>query len=268
MRLRGRVDGEVLNEVKNLYSRRHRFILPLLSSFVVAGDSSEAIISMVTPYAQGGDMYGWIGTAKPSELPSYPPSMDDDVKRRDFILRSMASLSEALAYLHSKIGDRWCGHFDIKPHNILLFQEGAAWVWKLSDFGLSNLRSLDDEGTTEEIGTDEYQPPEYHKSPAETKYGPSFDVWSLGCVFLELLMVLVYNWTTNQTREMKKTLSRNSNFLFRSPPNISQWASHLRRGTHESRITRTLKVVLKMLTVEVESRLYAFDAAIDLMELT
>lgn len=268
MRLRGRVDGEVLNEVKNLYSRRHRFILPLLSSFVVAGDSSEAIISMVTPYAQGGDMYGWIGTAKPSELPSYPPSMDDDVKRRDFILRSMASLSEALAYLHSKIGDRWCGHFDIKPHNILLFQEGAAWVWKLSDFGLSNLRSLDDEGTTEEIGTDEYQPPEYHKSPAETKYGPSFDVWSLGCVFLELLMVLVYNWTTNQTREMKKTLSRNSNFLFRSPPNISQWASHLRRGTHESRITRTLKIVLKMLTVEVESRLYAFDAAIDLMELT
>ena len=268
MRLCGRVDGEVLNEVKNLYSRRHRFILPLLSSFVVAGDDSEAILSMITPYAQGGDMFGWIGTAKSSELPSYPPSMDDNVERRDFIFRSMVSLSEALAYLHSKIEDRWCGHFDIKPHNILLFQEGMEWVWKVSDFGLSSLSSLDDEGTTAEIGTDEYQPPDYHKSPVETKYGPSFDVWSLGCIFLELLMVLIYGWSTNQTREMKKTLSRSSKFLFRSCPNISRWASHLRRGTDESMITRALDVVLKMVTDKAEDRLYAFDAAIDLMELT
>ena len=250
-----------------MYSRRHRSVLPLLSSYVVSGDSSEAKLSMVTPYAQGGDMYGWIGTAKPSGMPSYPPSMDDDVERTDFILGSMASLSEALAYLHSKIGDRWCGHFDIKPHNILLFKEGESWIWKLSDFGLSDLRSLDDQGTTEEKGTDEYQPPEYHRSTAETQYGPSFDVWSLGCVFLELLTVLVYGWNTNKTRELKKALSQNSRFLFRSSPNIPGWVSHLRQGIQESRITCALDLVSQMLVVDIEHRLYAFDAAIDLMEL-
>ena len=258
----------MLNEVKNLYSRRHRFILPLLSSYVVADDSSKAVLSIVTPYAQGGDMYAWIGTAKSSELPSHPPSMHEEVVRKNFILGSMASLSEALAYLHSKIGGQWCGHFDIKPHNILLFQEGKAWVWKLSDFGLSNLRSLDDEGSTQEIGTDEYQPPEYHKSPAGTKYGPSFDVWSLGCIFLELLMVLTYSWTTNETRQMKRILSGDSKFSYRSALNVSQWENYLRHGIHDSSVIRALEIVHDMLSIKSECRLYAFDAAIDLMELT
>ena len=268
VRLRRPVNDEILKEVKNMYNRRHRFILPLLSSFIVAGESSEAIVSMIIPYAQGGDMYGWIGTAKPSEFPLYPPSMDDNVEREDFIFKSMASLSEALAYLHSKIEGQWCGHFDIKPHNILLFQEGDAWVWKMSDFGLSHMKSSDDQGTIGEIGTDEYQPPEYHKSPIDTKHGPSFDVWSLGCVFLELLMVLVHGWTTDKKREMKKILSPNSKFLFRAPQNVSQWASHVGRETPGSRISCALKIILQMLTVEIKDRIHAFDAAIDLLELT
>ena len=269
MRSPGRVSDEVLSEVRTMCARRHCFVLPLLSAFVIASDSSKATLFMVTPYAQGGDMYEWIGVERSGQSPPNPPSMDDIAVRSDFIFRSIAYLSEALAYLHSKIEGQWCGHFDIKPRNILLFHESGLWNWKLSDFGLSKLRSSDMKGTTQEIGTDEYQPPEYHTSSAGTSYGPSFDVWSLGCVFLELLTIRIISWNRNQVSRMKKDMSScpSADFKFRAPSNIPSWVDYLLKETDDIRIIRAIHIVQKMLTIESQNWLYAFDAAIDLLEL-
>ena len=235
----------------------------MLSSFVVSGDNLKDTLFIVTPYAEGKDMRAWINPEIPGEMPLYPPDMDKYQARTDFILFSIASLCEALAYLHAKLEDQWCGHFDIKPGNILLFQENGSWIWKLSDFGSSKLKHSSDQGTTQNIGTDKYWPPEYENSPAGTKFGPSFDAWSIGCTFLELLTIQVHAWSSEGAPSHTDSEGKaRTNIVFRTPFMVQEWVQRLEKLAYDPRSIDALRTVQAMLDHEIRHRLYAFYAAI------
>ena len=77
-------------------------------------------------------------------------------------------------------------HRDIKPDNILLING----TLKLSDFGASqSIRDLstsaETDKTTGNVGTMWYRPPELFFEDRTTWFG--LDVWSLGCVFAEMI---------------------------------------------------------------------------------
>lgn len=75
-------------------------------------------------------------------------------------------------------------HRDIKASNILVNNEG---VLKLADFGLANiLRPKHKQILTSRVVTLWYRPPELILG--STSYGVSVDLWSVGCVFAELLI--------------------------------------------------------------------------------
>jgi serine/threonine protein kinase len=90
-----------------------------------------------------------------------------------------------------KPGEEWFGrHGDIKPENILWFSEDSEYrdgrgVLKLGDFGLGRFHGLESRskvppGTIS--GTITYEPPELKlRIPVSRAY----DIWSLGCLFLE-----------------------------------------------------------------------------------
>lgn len=74
-------------------------------------------------------------------------------------------------------------HRDIKCSNLLIDNEGNL---KLADFGLA--RSFSNEhnaNLTNRVITLWYRPPELLFGA--TKYGPAVDMWSVGCIFAELL---------------------------------------------------------------------------------
>ncbi|PKI38726.1 protein IMPAIRED IN BABA-INDUCED STERILITY 1-like isoform X1 [Punica granatum] len=71
-------------------------------------------------------------------------------------------------------------HRDIKVSNILVNNEG---ILKLGDFGLANI--LSSKQLTSRVVTLWYRPPELLMG--STSYGVSVDLWSVGCVFAELL---------------------------------------------------------------------------------
>ncbi|KAL5982188.1 Cyclin-dependent kinase C-2 [Asimina triloba] len=74
-------------------------------------------------------------------------------------------------------------HRDIKGSNLLIDNEGNL---KLADFGLARSFSNDHSGNlTNRVITLWYRPPELLLG--STKYGPSVDMWSVGCIFAELL---------------------------------------------------------------------------------
>lgn len=89
---------------------------------------------------------------------------------------------------------RWAYHHDIKPQNILIFELilNQHPIFKLSDFGAGRISNPNEKGLShkenEVVGTLTYFAPEAH-SGGKGASRP-FDVWSLGCVFLELLVWL------------------------------------------------------------------------------
>lgn len=106
----------------------------------------------------------------------------------------MHGLSEGLHYLH-RFGPRPAVagkslmhgyHHDIKPRNVLV--RGTSFI--LADFGFAKLKSADEDSqtlwkdTTFEYGAPECRNPD---SFAPGSVGRALDIWSLACVFSELL---------------------------------------------------------------------------------
>jgi serine/threonine protein kinase len=100
----------------------------------------------------------------------------------------------AMSYCHSK---RYL-HRDLKPSNILVTynNEKEEILAKVADFGLSKQLSKNklEGGHSPEVITRYYKPPEIllkhdpEKENQQINYCTSVDVWSLACIFAEMVM--------------------------------------------------------------------------------
>ncbi|CAF1919117.1 mitogen-activated protein kinase kinase kinase 20 [Brassica napus] len=97
--------------------------------------------------------------------------------------RAVLMILQGLEALHSN----GYVHCDLKPANVLIFPSknfGQPWDLKLGDFGLSKEPSSDPRSFSG--GTKPYMPPEAVRTNGVVMIGPAVDVWSLGCVDLEM----------------------------------------------------------------------------------
>lgn len=73
-------------------------------------------------------------------------------------------------------------HRDLKPQNLLINREG---VLKLADFGLARAFGIPVKNYTHEVVTLWYRAPDILMG--SKKYSTSVDIWSVGCIFAELV---------------------------------------------------------------------------------
>lgn len=88
-------------------------------------------------------------------------------------------LISGVEFLHS----HWIMHRDLKTSNLLLSNRGEI---KIADFGMARYYGDPPPKLTQLVVTLWYRAPELLLGAEE--YGPEIDVWSIGCVFGELLV--------------------------------------------------------------------------------
>lgn len=90
----------------------------------------------------------------------------------------MRQIIQGLIYLHAKL----LVHRDLQPRNILINADNTV---KLADLGISD--GIESDGTTGYSG----QGARWYCAPelllAAARVSPAVDIWSLGCIFLELI---------------------------------------------------------------------------------
>lgn len=158
-------------------------------------------------------------------------------------------------------------HRDIKGSNLLIDNEGNL---KLADFGLARSYSNDQNANlTNRVITLWYRPPELLLGA--TKYGPAVDMWSVGCIFAELLNGKPILPGKNEPEQLNKIFE-----LCGSPdeinwPGVSKipWYNKFKPARQMKRRVRevfrnfdrhALDLLDKMLTLDPNQRISAKDA--------
>ena len=141
---------------------------PNVAQFVAAYFHRRSLNILMTPVADC-DLREFL--AEPWRWPKSRPYLDGWFE----------PLASALAYMHASL----CRHKDIKPANILISGHTAL----LSDFGTSEDFSPTDSGSHgAALMTPKYCAPEV---AAGKRRGRMADIWSLGCVFAEMITVVL-----------------------------------------------------------------------------
>ena len=180
-------------------------------------------------------------------LAEYFAQISDDPEQLGILRKFYGCLASSLRYLHeSRIR-----HRDIKPENILVKNDRVY----LTDFGIAlDWESLGRSTTTDDAGkTWIYCAPEVAQYE---KRNLSSDIWSLGCVFLEMTTVLKGHRITDM-QEFLKGLHGSYRF-YKCKSGIAEWANGLRASGSASD-NLPLKWTGWMLRIEPKSRPSAED---------
>lgn len=170
-------------------------------------------------------------------------------------------------------------HLDLKPANILVEADGKLVI---TDFGQATFKNLAGATSSKVVGmggTIAYAPPEIDRR-GEIKQNRRYDIWSLGCILVEICSFVVKGshavLELDSTRLNKSpgTNFTDDSFFRRNPrtntyylkPEIISWVQRLPQSTSDARCTAFLNEVLllalQMLNVDVDLRLTSKEVCI------
>jgi len=167
----------------------------------LANNPHEHIVPHITTWSQFGDFHILYPKARYDlrgfMVTNQPPRLDENGTM--WFMKQLHGLADALMKVHHykrpttanphPEDELWGCHHDIKPENILVFENkpNTHPLFKIGDFGCGSFRPAKQNGVSElttVVGTKAYMAPEgRHGRPVSRP----FDMWGLGCVFLELL---------------------------------------------------------------------------------
>ncbi|KAL8751038.1 MAG: hypothetical protein Q9184_006202 [Pyrenodesmia sp. 2 TL-2023] len=280
VRLNNPDDEEIYHrEVETLQKREHPNIVPLLASYtldITESDCHVRSLHLIFPYAAEGDLAEWMTRPQP---PVWLQRLSKP-ERGAHLYRFIYALVSGVSFLHRENNGEITAHHNLKPKNILVFGQEL----KIAGFGRSHLRPVVQGSETQGrfgLGTYDYNPPEYWKDDgfrAGIKHGNPFDMWSTGCTILELATLIVHGWEFQKVTEFRRQRQHNPHkerpkLANKHDPDASfhnnwvtveNWIDQLQYEDGSQKLRSTLNVALQMMNQTRESRMYAWEAELDL----
>lgn len=120
------------------------------------------------------------------------------------------------------------------------------------------------------LGSAPYQPPEYGKVKT---HGRAFDIWSMGCVMVELAVLTVHGWEKSEISKFAEERARNpvhtgtdsekGDSSFRhNMPIVQRWMNDMACEDGSRNFRYLMETVSKMLSVEQDARPYAWESVL------
>ncbi|KAL2815292.1 kinase-like domain-containing protein [Aspergillus granulosus] len=180
-----------LREIQTLFEARHQNVVYLRE--VVMGNQMDEVY-LVMDFLEH-DLKTLLDDMREPFLPS---------EIKTLLLQFISGLD----FLHSQ----WIMHRDLKTSNLLMNNRGEL---KIADFGMARYYGDPPPKLTQLVVTLWYRSPELLLG-AET-YGPEIDMWSLGCIFGELLTKEPLLQGKNEVDQVSKI------FALTGPPTQQTW---------------------------------------------
>ncbi|KAK4445804.1 kinase-like domain-containing protein, partial [Podospora aff. communis PSN243] len=163
-----------------------------------------------------------------------------------WVASQLLGIAEGIQAIHNagprSSGRHYGRHGDLKPTNILWFRRGhhlnkqcmEFGQFVVSDFGLTQFHgehSKDQVDTKNLALTDTYRPPE---CDVRSKISPRYDIWTLGCIFLEFCVWYSKGWKgVDKFSESRFFSTPNPRSGARSEPSTSPGAARLKKSVFE-----------------------------------
>ncbi|KAH6889645.1 kinase-like domain-containing protein [Thelonectria olida] len=217
----------------------------------------EQIPCIVFPWAERGDLNAFWEEESTSE------------RNLHLVVWSLEQLAGLVSGLRDLHGEN-CRHGDLKPSNILCFKENDAGILKISDLGVSRLHNKPTDlragETVTKASTRAYEGPEAHR-PEQTKAPRSrtYDCWSMGCIMLEFVIWLLYDYNALECFHGARDSEWNSYYRPKSPKPMSDgvevmWWEEMERHPR-------VDEAIQLLREDVRVRGAALEELVDLVDL-
>ncbi|GKT97004.1 protein kinase domain-containing protein [Colletotrichum tofieldiae] len=175
-------------------------------------ENNEHITQYLETFSQGDRSYIIFPIAKGGDLEDFWETHRSETRNPRlalWCLEQMRGLAEGLQVLHDFLKQNAnCRHGDLKPGNILHFlTNGSDGTLKIADFGISRIHNeatfqRQGKPTTTKSTTPSYEAPEASSDKARSR---KYDIWSMGCIFLEFTVWLVHGWEAVQQFNSART---------------------------------------------------------------
>ncbi|KAH7156589.1 hypothetical protein EDB81DRAFT_928634 [Dactylonectria macrodidyma] len=253
------------------------------------GLKSEHLIKAIAYYKQGKShcfMFPWAEQGNLWEFWMNKQNTPNTSRScLTWVFTQLTGLALAIEELHTPTQSRGgCRHGDLKPENILCFQSGVHQDYEslssvrlvITDVGLAKVHDQVTKrraATATTVSTERYAAPEMKTNP-NGRLSRRFDIWSMGCIFLEFAIWILYGAAELEqcTKDLKNTFfqikangeetsnggpnSTTNEIQVKSAevhPTVQGWVSYIRKDWRCSRGTvlrRLVELIVDRLLIE------------------
>ncbi|KAJ4005574.1 hypothetical protein NW752_002407 [Fusarium irregulare] len=240
--------------IKKLHTSKRHFDQEVAALKRFAGKETSPLVQLLWTFSLGSTYHLVFPFAERnlyelwrSNEFEFPLAEKKDHDTALWFLRQCLGIAEGLEMIHQGGRDhdslepqRFGRHGDIKPENILWFKDSGTkeagytlGTLKISDFGMSGFHTTQ---TSSHVDTDRigcsvtYRAPEYD---VDREISQSYDIWSLGCVFMEFLLWYLKGWDGVDTFS-KRRVEEDNNY----PVKEDTFFNSIRKGNRTGAVTK------------------------------